>query len=178
MICAADAIEIVVGQGAKPGGGGMLLGQKITERVAGCAICRRESISGRRQPPSGLDRPGRSGDQNPGAARDHRLGKADLRKSRRIAAVLRHCSGSQGRGRCRRARRHARRHGGDAGSVYRDMSACPSLAAIAPAVEALQELDMHRKVQLIVSGGIRNGADMAKGLGAWCRCGIHRHRCA
>src|SRR5262245_42919026 len=30
----ADAIEIVVGQGAKPGGGGMLLGQKITERVA------------------------------------------------------------------------------------------------------------------------------------------------
>lgn len=31
----ADAIEIVIGQGAKPGGGGMLLGQKITERVAG-----------------------------------------------------------------------------------------------------------------------------------------------
>ncbi|MYA86377.1 MAG: FMN-binding glutamate synthase family protein, partial [Acidimicrobiaceae bacterium] len=30
----ADAIEVVVGQGAKPGGGGMLLGQKITERVA------------------------------------------------------------------------------------------------------------------------------------------------
>ena len=31
----ADAIEIVLGQGAKPGGGGMLLGQKITDRVAG-----------------------------------------------------------------------------------------------------------------------------------------------
>ena len=30
----ADAIEVVVGQGAKPGGGGMLLGQKITRRVA------------------------------------------------------------------------------------------------------------------------------------------------
>ena len=30
----ADAIEIVVGQGAKPGGGGMLLGQKIRDRVA------------------------------------------------------------------------------------------------------------------------------------------------
>ena len=29
----ADAIEIVVGQGAKPGGG-MLLGQKINDRVA------------------------------------------------------------------------------------------------------------------------------------------------
>src|SRR5277367_895720 len=31
----ADAIEVVVGQGAKPGGGGMLLGQKVSERVAG-----------------------------------------------------------------------------------------------------------------------------------------------
>ena len=30
----ADALEVVVGQGAKPGGGGMLLGHKITERVA------------------------------------------------------------------------------------------------------------------------------------------------
>src|SRR6266446_1632728 len=30
----ADAIEVVVGQGAKPGGGGMLLGQKISKRVA------------------------------------------------------------------------------------------------------------------------------------------------
>jgi hypothetical protein len=29
-----DAIEVVVGQGAKPGGGGMLLGQKISDRVA------------------------------------------------------------------------------------------------------------------------------------------------
>ena len=28
----ADAIEVVVGQGAKPGGGGMLLGQKISDR--------------------------------------------------------------------------------------------------------------------------------------------------
>ena len=30
----ADAIEIVIGQGAKPGGGGMLLGQKVSPRVA------------------------------------------------------------------------------------------------------------------------------------------------
>src|SRR5262249_28457522 len=31
----ADAVEVVVGQGAKPGGGGLLLGQKISARVAG-----------------------------------------------------------------------------------------------------------------------------------------------
>src|SRR5260221_2577392 len=30
----ADAIELVIGQGAKPGGSGMLLGQKISARVA------------------------------------------------------------------------------------------------------------------------------------------------
>src|SRR5688572_12641711 len=30
----ADAIEVVLGQGAKPGGGGMLLGQKVGPRVA------------------------------------------------------------------------------------------------------------------------------------------------
>src|SRR5258705_11248474 len=30
----ADAIEVVIGQGAKPGGGGMLLGQKVSSRVA------------------------------------------------------------------------------------------------------------------------------------------------
>ena len=30
----ADAIEIVMGQGAKPGAGGLLLGQKISDRVA------------------------------------------------------------------------------------------------------------------------------------------------
>src|SRR5712664_3629316 len=30
----ANAIELVIGQGAKPGGGGMLLGQKINPRVA------------------------------------------------------------------------------------------------------------------------------------------------
>ena len=30
----ADAIEVVIGQGAKPGGGGMLLGQKINPRGA------------------------------------------------------------------------------------------------------------------------------------------------
>ena len=29
----ADAIEVVIGQGAKPGGGGMLLGQKVNPRV-------------------------------------------------------------------------------------------------------------------------------------------------
>jgi glutamate synthase domain-containing protein 2 len=48
--------------------------------------------------------------------------------------------------------------------VFIENVGLPILAAIRPAVQALQDLGMHRKVQLIVSGGIRNGADVAKAL--------------
>ena len=48
--------------------------------------------------------------------------------------------------------------------VFIENVGLPTLAAIRPAVKALQDLGLHRKVQLIVSGGIRNGADVAKAL--------------
>ena len=48
--------------------------------------------------------------------------------------------------------------------VFIEHVGIPILAAIRPAVQALQDLGMHRKVQLIVSGGIRTGADVAKAL--------------
>ena len=54
-------------------------------------------------------------------------------------------------------------HRRDAGSLHRKCRhAHPG--CIRPAVQALQDLGMHRKVQLIVSGGIRTGADVAKAL--------------
>ena len=84
----ADAIEIVVGQGAKPGGGGMLLGLKITERVAGM-----------RTLPEGIDQ--RSACRHPDwtgpddlaiKIRELReitqLGKAHLCQSRRCPSLL------------------------------------------------------------------------------------------
>ena len=40
----------------------------------------------------------------------------------------------------------------------------PILACIRPAVQALQDMGLHREVQLIVSGGIRTGADVAKAM--------------
>jgi hypothetical protein len=46
--------------------------------------------------------------------------------------------------------------------VFIEHVGIPTLAAIRPAVQALKDLGMHRKVQLIVSGGVRNGADVAK----------------
>ena len=53
----ADAIEIVIGQGAKPGGGGMLLGQKISPRVAAMRTLARGHRPALRLPASRLDRP-------------------------------------------------------------------------------------------------------------------------
>jgi len=48
--------------------------------------------------------------------------------------------------------------------VFIEHVGIPTLPAVRLAVEALQELDMHRKVQLIVSGGIRSGADAGKAI--------------
>src|SRR6185312_16016596 len=48
--------------------------------------------------------------------------------------------------------------------VFIENVGIPIVSAIRPAVKALQDLGMHRKVQLIVSGGVRNGADVAKAL--------------
>ncbi|MDH3695572.1 MAG: FMN-binding glutamate synthase family protein [Gammaproteobacteria bacterium] len=159
----ADALEVVVGQGAKPGGGGMLLGQKINERVAGM-----------RTLPEGIDQ--RSACRHPdwtgpddleikiqelreitdwripiyikiGATRT----KYDVQLSVKAGADAIVLDGMQG---------------GTAATqdVFIEHVGIPTLPAVRIAVEALQELDMHRKVQLIVSGGIRNGADAAKAL--------------
>ena len=48
--------------------------------------------------------------------------------------------------------------------VFIEHVGIPTLAAIPQAVQALQELGVHREVQLIVSGGIRTGADVAKAI--------------
>lgn len=48
--------------------------------------------------------------------------------------------------------------------VFIENVGMPTLACIRPAVQALQDLGLHRKVQLIVSGGIRSGADVAKAM--------------
>ncbi|MFE3193731.1 FMN-binding glutamate synthase family protein [Nocardia sp. NPDC059240] len=159
----ADAIEIVLGQGAKPGGGGMLLGQKINERVAGM-----------RTLPQGIDQ--RSACRHPdwtgpddlaikilelreithwekpiyikvGATRTYYDVKLAVKAGADVVVV----DGMQG---------------GTAATqdVFIEHVGIPTLAAIPQAARALQELGVHRKVQLIVSGGIRSGADVAKAM--------------
>ena len=159
----ADAIEVVVGQGAKPGGGGMLLGQKITERVADM-----------RTLPEGIDQ--RSACRHPdwtgpddlaikiqelreitvwekpiyvkcGAARPY----YDTALSVKAGADVVVIDGMQG---------------GTAATqdVFIEHVGLPTLVAVKEAVRALTDLDAHRKVNLIVGGGVRSGADVAKAL--------------
>lgn len=159
----ADAIEVVIGQGAKPGGGGMLLGQKISERVAKMRCL-----------PEGIDQ--RSACRHPDwtGPDDLEIKIAELREitdwekpiyvkigatrpyydvalAVKAGADVIVLDGMQG---------------GTAATqeVFIEHVGIPILAAIRPAVQSLQDLGMHRKVQLIVSGGIRNGADVAKAL--------------
>lgn len=159
----ADAIEVVVGQGAKPGGGGMLLGQKITERVAGMrtlpvgidqrSACRHPDWTG----PDDLEIKileirEITGWQKPiyvkiGGARPY----YDTTLAVKAGADVVVLDGMQG---------------GTAATqdVFIEHIGQPTLACIRPAVQALQDVGLHREVQLIVSGGIRSGADVAKAL--------------
>src|SRR5688572_21115944 len=160
---AADAIEIVVGQGAKPGGGGMLLGQKISKRVAGM-----------RTLPEGIDQ--RSACRHPDWTGPDDL-EIKIHELREITDWEKPIYVKVGGARPYYDTALAVKSGADVvvvdgmqggtaatQEVFIEHVGIPTLAAIRPAVQALQELDMHRKVQLIVSGGIRNGADVAKAL--------------
>jgi len=158
-----DAIEIVIGQGAKPGGGGMLLGQKITERVAGM-----------RNLPAGIDQ--RSACRHPDWTGPDDL-EIKIEELREITDWQKPIYVKVGASRPYYDVALAVKAGADVvvvdgmqggtaatQDVFIENVGLPTLAAIRPAVRALQELGMHRKVQLIVSGGIRNGADVAKAL--------------
>jgi glutamate synthase domain-containing protein 2 len=159
----ADALEVVVGQGAKPGGGGMLLGYKITQRVATMrdlpqdidqrSACRHPDWTGPDDLTIKIQELREITDwQIPiyvkvGATRV----SYDVALAVKSGADVIVVDGMQG---------------GTAATqdVFIEHVGIPTLPAVRMAVEALQELGMHRKVQLIVSGGIRSGADAAKAL--------------
>ncbi|HEY0271344.1 MAG TPA: FMN-binding glutamate synthase family protein [Sphingomonas sp.] len=159
----ADAIEVVIGQGAKPGGGGMLLGQKISDRVAAM-----------RDLPKGIDQ--RSACRHPDWTGPDDL-EIKIEELREITDWEKPIYVKVGATRPYYDVALAVKSGADVvvldgmqggtaatQDVFIEHVGIPILAAIRPAVQALQDLDMHRKVQLIVSGGIRSGADVAKAL--------------
>ena len=155
----ADAIEVVIGQGAKPGGGGMLLGQKISDRVAEM-----------RDLPAGIDQ--RSACRHPDWTGPDDL-EIKIEELREITDWRKPIFAKIGASRTYYDVALAVKAGADvivldgmqggtaaSQDVFIEHVGIPILAAIPQAVESLQELGMHRKVQLIVSGGIRSGADV------------------
>jgi glutamate synthase domain-containing protein 2 len=159
----ADALEVVVGQGAKPGGGGMLLGHKITERVAKM-----------RDLPQDIDQ--RSACRHPDwtGPDDLEIKIQELREITdwQVPIYIKVGATRVGYDVALAVKSGADvivvdgMQGGTAATqdVFIEHVGIPTLPAVRMAVEALQELGMHRKVQLIVSGGIRSGADVAKAL--------------
>src|ERR1700683_3070200 len=159
----ADAIEMVLGQGAKPGGGGMLLGQKISPRVA-----RMRTL------PEGIDQ--RSACRHPDWTGPDDL-QIKILELREITDWEKPIYVKVGAARPQYDIPLAVKAGADVivldgmeggtaatQEVFIEHVGMPTLAAIPPAIQALQELGVHRKVQLVVSGGIRSGADVAKSL--------------
>jgi len=159
-----DAIEVVVGQGAKPGGGGILLGQKVSERVAGM-----------RSLPSGIDQ--RSACRHPDWTGPDDL-QIKIHELREIVDWQVPIFVKIGAARPFYDTALAVKAGADAvvvdglqggtaatQDVFIEHVGIPTIAAIPEATRALQDLDVHRKsVKLIASGGIRSGADVAKAL--------------
>jgi methylamine---glutamate N-methyltransferase subunit C len=159
----ADAIEVVVGQGAKPGGGGMLLGHKISDRVAQM-----------RNLPTGIDQ--RSACRHPDWTGPDDL-EIKINELREIVDWEKPIFVKVGATRTYYDVQLAVKAGADVvvvdgmqggtaatQDVFIEHVGIPTLPAVRLAVDALLELDMHRRVQLIVSGGIRTGADVAKAL--------------
>jgi glutamate synthase domain-containing protein 2 len=159
----ADAIEIVIGQGAKPGGGGMLLGQKVSARVAKM-----------RTLPEGIDQ--RSACRHPDWTGPDDLA-IKIRELREITDWQKPIYVKVGATRVFHDVKLAVHAGADVIVVdgmqggtaatqvaFIEHVGIPTLAAVRQAVDALEDLNMTGQVQLIVSGGIRTGADVAKAL--------------
>ena len=159
----AQAIEIVVGQGAKPGTGGLLMGVKVLDDVAEM-----------RDLPKGID-------QRSPARHPDWLGPDDLaikiQQLREATDWKIPIHVKLGACRVDDDVKLAAKAGADAvvvdsmvagtgasAEVLIEHSGIPTVPAIVMAREALRELGLYGKVSLIASGGIRHGADAAKAL--------------
>jgi len=160
---AGDAVEVKIGQGAKPGMGGHLLGKKVTEEIAAVrgipvgsdalSPCRYYDV----QAPDDIKRMV----EFLRAVTDYKvpilmkLGPsrpyADVRACAEAGVDAISIDGA---------------HGGTGASpdIVTQSVGIPTIACIPPAVRALKEMGLHRKVKLIALGGMRGGLDAFKAL--------------
>ena len=159
----ADACEFFIGQGCKVGLGGHLMGQKVTEQVAEM-----------RSLPAGIDQrsPARHPDwlgpddlslkvQEIREATDYRipiqlkLGAArvydDVRMAAKCGPDIIYLDGAEG-------------STGAGPHIATEETGIPLMAAIPEARRALEDVGLADEIDLVVAGGIRNGADVAKCL--------------
>ncbi len=159
----ADAIELTIGQGAKPGTGGLLLGSKVSDEIARM-----------RDLPSGIDQ--RSPCRHPDF-----LGPDDMRIK---IEELREATDWQvpifvklGASRVYDDVKLAAKCGADvividgmeggtgaSPDLLQEHTGIPTLAAVCEARAALEEMRLFGEVNLIIAGGIRHGSDAAKAL--------------
>jgi glutamate synthase domain-containing protein 2 len=159
----ADGIELVVGQGAKPGTGGLLLGMKVSDRVAGM-----------RTLPEGVDQ--RSTVRHPDflGADDMQVKIEELREATnyKVPIFLK-----MGATRPRYDVAIAAKAGvdvivvdgaeggtGASPELLLDHTGIPLISSIRAAREALDDCGMSDEVSLVAAGGVRSGTDVAKCL--------------
>lgn len=159
----ADAIELTIGQGAKPGTGGLLLGSKVSDEIANI-----------RDLPPGVDQ--RSPCRHPDflgpddmilkieelrEATDWqvpifvKLGASrvfdDVKLAVKAGADVIVLDGMEG-------------GTGASPELLQEHTGIPTLAAVCEARAALEDMKAYGEVQLIIAGGIRHGSDAAKAM--------------
>src|ERR1700689_1422922 len=159
----ADAIELTIGQGAKPGTGGLLLGSKISD-----AIARQRDL------PIGVDQ--RSPARHPDflGPDDMILKVEELREATdwQVPIFIK-----MGASRVYDDVKLAAKAGADvivvdgmeggtgaSPAIFQEHTGIPTLAAVCEARAALEDLGLYGEVQLIIAGGIRDGVDAAKAM--------------
>ncbi|RWX72765.1 MAG: Glutamate synthase [NADPH] large chain [Candidatus Methanosuratincola subterraneus] len=159
----ADAVEIKIGQGAKGGQGGLLMGEKVTEEVA--------KVRGL---PPGSDAISPARHLDIVGPEDLKMKIEQLREITdwKVPIIVKYSAGRVGDDVKIAAKAGADvvvidgKQGGTgaAPDIVIEHAGLPTLPALVEAERSLRELGMKDKVSLVVSGGIRNGADIAKAI--------------